>query len=69
MAPSKVTQGTFHQGNAMFSETAGRQCSCCYLVAICFSLIKGPAQWDKIDLDIIIKKWDEVYKSINTTNF
>ena len=62
----KVLQGTFHQGHVMFGETAGRQCSCCSLFAICFTLVKSPGHWNSCDLDFILREGDTLYKAQNT---
>jgi len=36
----QIIQGSFHQGNPKFVESAGKQCTCCSLVSIAFSNIK-----------------------------
>ena len=36
----KVVLGNFHQGNLKFGNTAGVQCACNALFAICFSVVK-----------------------------
>ena len=65
----KVLQGTFNQGHPMFGETAGRQCSCCSLFAIFFTIVKSPGHWDRNDLDFVVQEGDTLYKSKNTTDF
>ena len=39
VGPSKVVQGLFNQGNALFGETTGIQCACMTLFAISCSFI------------------------------
>ena len=51
----------------MFGETAGRQCSCCALFSICFSLVKRPTYWKPCDLDFIVREGDKLYKAENTS--
>ena len=61
---SKVVQGSFNQGNAMFGETAGIQCACMALFAISYSTLKEVNRWDQFDLDIILINGDALYKSL-----
>ena len=58
----KVVQGPFNQGNAMFVETAGIQCTCMTLFAISYSTLKSVNRWDQFDLDIILINGDALYK-------
>ena len=39
-AIEKVISGSFHQGDARFGTTAGIQCACNSLFALCFSQVK-----------------------------
>ena len=50
----KVVQGSFNQGNTMFRETAGIQCSCITLFAISYSTLKKVNRRNQFDLDIIL---------------
>ena len=60
----KVVLGTFHQGNSKFADTAGIQCSCNALYAICFSIVKKVSLWKSHDLDYILEKGDETFKHL-----
>ena len=66
--PLKVVQGSFHQGNPKFGNTAGIQCTCNSLFAICWSVIKRVTLWTTSDLDYILENGDSMYKSLNTDN-
>ena len=65
----KAVQGTFNQGHPMFGITAGRQCSCCSLISICFSTVKTLGQWNQEDLDFIVRQGDAIYKLQNTESY
>lgn len=43
-----AVQGTFHQGNSRFSETAGIKCTSNAYFAIMFSTIKTVSLWKAI---------------------
>ena len=58
-------QGSFHQADLRFGNSAGTQCTCCALVSACFTLVKSPGKWLSTDLDFIIVKGDEIYNSLN----
>ena len=60
----KLTQGSFHQGDIRFGESAGKQCTCCSLFSIAFSIIKSPGYWDTKDLDFILENGDSIYKGL-----
>ena len=59
----KIVKASFHQGNLMFGETAGIQCACNALFAICYTKIKSMGCWKSCDLDFILIKGDEIYKA------
>ena len=61
---SKVVHGPFHQGNALFGETAGIPCACMALFAISCSTLKEVNRWDQFDVDIILINGDTLYKSL-----
>jgi len=65
----QIIQGSFHQGNPKFVESAGKQCTCCSLVSIAFTKCKSPARWNRNDLDFIVDNGDLVYKSLNTERY
>ena len=62
---SKIVQGIHHQGDIRYGSTAGIQCLCISLMAVCWSLIKSISRWDSNDLDRILRKSDELFKSLN----
>ena len=69
MSILKAVQGSFHQGNEKFGETAGMQCTCCSLFSIAFTLVKNPSCWDSKDLDFVVEKGDKTYKSLNVLQY
>ena len=60
----KFVLGSFHQAHVKFGDTAGIQCSCNALYAICFSVIKKVSIWKQSDLDYILDHGDTVFKII-----
>ena len=62
---SKIAQGTHHQGGIRYGTSTSIQCLCMSLVVVCWSLIKSISRWDGIDLDRILGKGDELFKSLN----
>ena len=60
----KVVLGSFHQGHSKFGDTAGIQCACIALYAICFSLVKKVSIWKSFDLDYILEKGNETFKLV-----
>ena len=61
---AKVVQGSFHQGNERFGSTAGIQCACNSLYALCWSKVKKVFAWNISDLDHILTQGDLLYKSL-----
>ena len=57
----KVIQGSFHQGNPRFGRTAGVQCACNYLFALCWSQVKTVSRWNKSDLNHVLTEGDLLY--------
>ena len=62
---SKIVQGTHHQGDIHYGTSSGIQCLCMSLMAAGWSLIKSISRWDSIDFDQILRKGDELCKSLN----
>ena len=62
---SKIVQGTHHQGDIRYGSTVGIQCLCISLMAVCWSFTKSISRWDSNDLDRILRKGDELFKSLN----
>ena len=61
----KIAQVTHHQGDIRYGSTAGIQCLFISFIAVCWSLIKSISRWDSNDLDRILRKGDELFKSLN----
>ena len=64
----KVVQGSFHQGDPKFGQTAGIQCACNSLFSLCWSSIKRVTVWTTCDLDYVLESGDQLYKSLNINN-
>ena len=62
---SKIDQGTHHQVDICYGTTAGIQCLCISLMVACWSLIKSMSRWDSNYLDWILRKGDELFKSLS----
>ena len=58
--------GSFHQGDTRFGATAGVQCACNSLLALCWSKIRDCRIWQKNDLDHVLNEGGQRYKSLNT---
>ena len=65
----KLIKASFRQCNPMFGETDGIQCACNALFAICYSKIKKPGSWNTCDLDYVLIKGDQLFKSINLMRY
>ena len=61
----KSVLGSFHQAHVKFGDTAGIQCSCNAMYAMCFSLIKKVSVWKSWDLDYILDHGDVVFKMVD----
>ena len=60
--------GSFLQGNSqLFSESAGIQCACNALYALCWTQIKQTFHWVRRDLGHILAEGDNSYKSLRTS--
>lgn len=59
---------TFHKGDGLFGETAGVQCACNSLFALCWSRILENSIWQSLDLDHILVEGDKLYNTLNTTD-
>ena len=60
----KSVLGSFHQGHPKFGDTAGIQCLCNAVYAICFSVIKKVTLWKSFDLDYILENGDKSFKML-----
>ena len=65
---SKTVQGSFHQGDVKFGDTAGKQCACITLFSIAWSKIRRVGLWTSGDLDHIVTQGDKLYKHLETDN-
>ena len=65
----KTVQGSFHQADPRFRETAGRQCACNALYSITWSVIRRIGLWNTSDLDFILFEGDKLYKNVGATSF
>ena len=61
----KSVSGAFHQAHLKFGDTAGIQCSCNALCAICFSIIKKISTWKSWDLDYVLNHGDAAFKILD----
>ncbi|XP_041467556.1 uncharacterized protein LOC121417887 [Lytechinus variegatus] len=59
-----VTQGTFHQGDMRFGDSAGKQCVANSLSALLYSKMKNAKYWNSNDLDRILVNGNELYSYI-----
>ena len=60
---------SFHQGDRRFGETAGTQCACVALTALCWSFIRKVLIWRASGLDYILESGDRVYKNLGRFTF
>ena len=58
--------GSYRQGDSRFGATAGVQCACNTLTALCWSVIRSVTLWQKCDLYFILAVGDLNYKSLDT---
>eukprot|EP00111_Clytia_hemisphaerica_P014655 TCONS_00043195-protein len=65
----KIVLASFNQGNAtIFGPQAGTQCMYMASTAILYSYLKPPRQWEKCDLDIILRLGNELYRGLGYTD-
>ena len=64
-----VVQVSHHPADAWYGVSLGMQCSCIPLMSINWTLFKLPQFWHLIDLDSILQKWGELFKSVNEFRF
>ena len=63
-------QGSFHQRNIdKFGDTAGKQFICMVHFAIAYANFRKLNIWRNCDLDIILINGDQLYKTLNRTNY
>ncbi|XP_036072310.1 uncharacterized protein LOC118599961 [Oryzias melastigma] len=61
-------RGSFHQGNELFGQNAGRQCMAISLVAAAKHTVKSVFLWDSSDLDSVLLAGDQVYSDLLRQN-
>ena len=62
----KTVKASYHQGHIKFGDSAGMQCACNCLFAICFNAVaKRVALWKMNDLNFILDQGDQIYKELN----
>ena len=61
--------GSKHQGNSqLFAETAGIQCGCNALYALCWTQVKQIFHWVRRDLDHVLIEGDNLYKILHMSD-
>ena len=60
----KVVQANHHQGDSRYGTSRDIHCSCMSLISVRWTLFRCPDQCDKLDLNSILGKWDQFFKSL-----
>ena len=60
----KVVQVTHHKGDVRYGTYSGIQCLCMSLMSVNWILFRSLGMWDTFDLDFILGKGDQLFKSI-----
>ena len=60
----KCVQGSFSQSHSRFGETAGIQCACNTLLAVCWARVCKVSCWHTIDLDHVLDLDDNLFKHL-----
>ena len=58
-------QATHHQGDSRYVTSAGIQCLCMSLMAVCWNMFKSVARWDGYDLDRILQSGFQLFNFLN----
>lgn len=61
---SSAVLGSFHQGNEVFGNTGGSQCSCMALMAVLNAHVLSPSLWNSQVMDNVLKAGDKLYSEI-----
>lgn len=64
-----VIQAFTHQRHVHYEYSAGRQCGCVDSFFQIFATIQPALIWDKINLNIVLLKRNELYQSLNTSSY
>ena len=59
-----VVQATHHQCDVRYTTSTGIWFLYLSLISVCSALFKSPDQWNKFDLDDILGKGDQLFKSL-----
>ena len=60
----KSVQGSYSQYHSKFGETAGMQCACNALLAVCWAKFREVSCWNTFDLDYDIDLRDNLFKGL-----
>ena len=59
-----IALGSYHRGGSRFGSTAGMQCSCIALFALCWSKLRKGISRQFHDIDDIVNVGNDVYKML-----
>ena len=65
----KVVQTIYYQVDVRYVTTRGLQCTCMSLNSVTWTLFGSPGLWDRLDLDFILGKGDQLFKFIGKFRF
>ena len=65
----KCVQGSFSQSHLKFGETAGIQCACNALLAVCWATVCKVSCWLAIDLDHVLDLGDNLFKHLEFNKY
>ena len=65
----KCVQGSFSQSHLKFGETAGIQCACNALLAVCWATVCKVSCWLTIDLDHVLDLGDNLFKHLEFNKY
>ena len=60
----KSVQGSCNQSHSKFGETAGIQCVCNALLAICWAKFRKVSCWNSLDFDFVLDLGDNLFESL-----
>ena len=60
----KSVQGSYSQSHSKFGETAGMQCACNALLAVCWAKFRKVSCWNSFDLDFVLDLGDNLFKGL-----
>ena len=65
----KYVQGSYCQSHPKYGHTAGIQCACNALLAICWAKVRNIAYWQSFDLDHVLDLGDSLYKNLGLNRY